>query len=231
MKKFLFLIPLLLFTSCSGNTSDNSVSADGLVDLTNIYAQVCESKTGPCKNMACNLQDLTYFCSESIANINKNCSVEKNLDDVITSYKICGEENPDNLKIFNYGQNIESISLADTPEELEQKIKEETEVVENGGTSEFLTTMLAAAGGTIIGGMISNALFNRNNAFPPKMPNSAYEQPLDRDSLQKTQEETSKNNEKIKKSTEATKKKSINNKKSTTKKTTKKSTKKSKKRR
>lgn len=205
LKKCLFFsIPLITLTGCTPDLP--SENEESVPDLTNLYAQVCENLDGPCMSMMCQLQTDTYICSESIADRNKNCTTEKSLDDIISKYKICSsDEAKDSLSIYSYGQTLESVTLADTPAQLQQKIEQETEKVENGGTSDFLSTMLAVAGGSIIGGMISNALFGQNNAMPPARASTVNEQPFKKEDLDKAKEGTKENNNKVKEANSKTK--------------------------
>lgn len=200
MKKIIIFLGITLLVGLSGCTSSTApeTTQDAAPDLTTLYAQVCEVKEGPCTNMMCSLQSSgIYQCAEGVAQVGQNCAPAKSLDDVISQYQICGKENATALSIFNYGQSLETINSGMTPAELETKIKEETAIVENGGTSSFLSTMLATAGGMVLGGMISNALFNRPNAMPPARPASAYEQPLNKDQLNKAKTDTAANSSKV----------------------------------
>jgi hypothetical protein len=197
---------VLLFSGCSTGV-DGDVVDSSLPDLTNLYAQVCESKSGPCLSMSCQLEGISYICAESISDREKKCSSEKSLDDIFKKYKICGNDQSfvEGLDIYSYGPTLESVTLSETPEKLEQKIKEEKEVVENGGTSDFLSTMMAVAGGSIIGGMISNAMFGQKNAMPPARPEMSNERPMNKESLKKAESETKANNEKVKSANKQTK--------------------------
>ncbi len=178
------------------------------VDLTNLFAQVCESKDGPCVIMQCALSEITYTCAESVAGMTKNCATAKGKDEVITEYKICGFESSEiseKYEIFNYGKSIELLQMAETPAQFEQKIAEETQKVEEGGSSDFLGTMMAVAAGSILGGMISNALFNSNSAMPPRSVATHKEEPFNKKKLQDSQKKTSENSGKIKDSVSKTK--------------------------
>ncbi len=183
--------------------------AEPVADFTNLYSQVCETKDGPCFKMTCNLKEETYRCAESISKIGKDCGEIKSMDSVMEKYQICGLENSEKYKIFNYAQNIEALSHAETPAELEKKIKEETAIVESGGSSSFLNMFMASMGGAIVGGLISNALFNRPMAMPPKTPASGYSQPFKKEDLNKAKSAVESNSSKVKKSVTSTKKKSL----------------------
>lgn len=198
--KQLFLLGALFsigfLSACTDATTPTQDAS--LPDLTTLYAQVCETKDGPCAPMVCSLQSAGgYVCAESVASVGTLCSAQKTMDDVITSYQICGKENADKLSIFSYGQTLETVNSGMTPAQLEQKITEETAVVENGGSSSFLTTMMAAAAGTVIGGLVSNALFGQKNAMPPSRPASAYEQPMNKSSLDQAKTDTKANTAKV----------------------------------
>lgn len=221
MKKILLIgAGLVLFAGCTpeipAESGENipAVEFGDAVDLTNLFAQVCETENGPCKNISCSLVGDTYSCYENISKRTENCSSVKTKDEVISKYKICGlegEVNPEKYSIFNYGQSLELLEMGGTPVEFEQKIEEETAKVEDGGTSDFLSTMLAVAGGSILGGMISNALFNSNSAIPPRSVATHKEEPFDKKKLESTQKSTSDNASKIKDSVSKTKQKSSNN--------------------
>jgi hypothetical protein len=202
-KSLFFALPIIFLTGCTPDIP--SENEENLPDLTNLYAQVCENVNGPCISMMCQLEADTYICAESISDRTKACSQEKTLDDIINKYKICGDEKIETLSIYSYGETLESVTLAETPAELQQKIEQETEKVESGGTSDFLSTMLAVAGGSIIGGMISNALFGQNNAMPPARASTVNEQPFKKEDLDKSKEATKENNEKVKQANSQTK--------------------------
>lgn len=226
MKKILFLVAsVFIFSGCTPQIPENSdanipaVEFGDAIDLTNLFAQVCETKDGPCKNISCTLIEDIYTCYENVSKREEGCSSVKTKDDVIAKYKICGLGFSDSGKkldaekysIFNYGQSLELLEMGgDTPAEFEQKIKEETQIVEEGGMSDFLSTMMAVAAGSIIGGMISNALFNRNNAAPPRSAATHKEEPFDKKKLDDTKKSTSENSSKIKDSVSKTKQKSAN---------------------
>ncbi len=197
IKSSIALFALSLFAGCSLDPT-KTTETSALPDLTSLYAQVCEVKEGPCSPMMCSMQASgAYQCAENIAQIGQNCAPAKTMDDVITSYQICGKENGAALSIFSYAQTLENLHADMSPAQLEQKIKEETAAVENGGTSSFLSTMLATAGGMMLGGLISNALFGQRNAMPPMRPASAYEQPLTKSSLDAAKADTKANTAKI----------------------------------
>lgn len=230
---------LLSFLFLSGCTTpdiptDTEPTIDAsLPDLTNLYAQVCEASSGPCIPMQCELTDSTYICAESISDRTKSCSEPKYLDDIFSQYSICGaeKETVEKLKIFSYGSTLESVTLANSPDELEKKITEETEKIENGEDSPFMDMMMGAIAGSIIGGLISNMMFGQNNAMPPARPAMTNERPMNKADLEKTKTDTKKNNDTLKKAnaqTKAVAKNRADKKQSTTKKsTTKKSKKKS----
>ena len=205
MKKVVpFALGVFLLAGCqTPNTSTNLPEPE--IDMSNFYAQVCETKDGPCVNMACSLQDATYKCAEKVSDISGACSETKQFDDILDSYQICGE-NFENVSIFNYAQNLETLNYG-TPAELEAKIAEEVQTVEDGGSSSFLGPFMASMGGALVGGMIANALFGQNNALPPKQPASAYEQPYDKKMMDNDKAGVSQNNEKVKQSATQTKEK------------------------
>lgn len=210
MKFFLsfFLITLTVFSGCSTPEipADDEIDTS-LPDLTNLYAQVCESSSGPCIPMACQLEADTYTCAESISDRTKECSSVKTLDDVFSKYVICGKEKSivEALQVFSYGATLESVTLADSPDALEQKIEEEKAVVEEGGSSDFLSTLMAAAAGSIIGGLIANAMFGQNNAMPPARPDTVNERPMNKEDLKKAEADTKANNKKLENSKKQTK--------------------------
>lgn len=205
MKKILILAIGLLLTACVSNP--DPIVEEPPIDLTNLYAQVCEKKEGPCTKMMCALKNKTYHCAENIGAMTENCGVTHPLDEIITQYKICGTENAEPLRIFNYAQNLEALSHG-TPAELEKKIETEVAKVESGGSSNFLGTVMASAGGAVIGGLISNALFGRSNAMPPRAPASGYEQPLNKNSFAATKDSVATNDAIVKDSATKTQKKS-----------------------
>lgn len=199
MKKIFAYIVLLGAFFLSACTDPTAPTEDAsLPDLRTLYAQVCETKDGPCTPMMCSLQAAGgYMCAENVASVGTLCSAQKTMDDVISSYQICGKENAEKLSIFSYGQTLESINSSMTPAQLEQKIAEETAAVEKGGSSSFLSTMMAAAAGAVIGGLVSNALFGQKNAMPPARPASAYEQPMNKSSLDQAKTDTKANTAKV----------------------------------
>jgi len=223
MKKIFFLIAsVFIFSGCTPNipAEENipDVEFGDAIDLTNLFAQVCESENGPCKNISCTLIEDTYSCYENVSKRAEGCSSIKTKDDVISKYKICGlgfsdsgeKLDSEKYSIFNYGQSLELLEMGKNPAELQKKIEEETQIVEEGGTSDFLSTMMAVAAGSIIGGMISNALFNQNNAAPARSIATHKEEPFDKKKLDNAKKTTAENSSKIKDSVSKTKQKSSN---------------------
>lgn len=223
MKKLLLLgAGLFLFSGCTPEIPAEedipAVEFGDAIDLTNIFAQVCETESGPCKNISCTLIEDTYSCYENVSKREEGCSAVKTKDEVISKYKICGlgfsdageKLDAEKYSIFNYGQSLELLEMGGTPAEFEQKIEEEVQAVEDGGTSDFLSTMMAVAAGSIIGGMISNALFNSNSAAPPRSAATHKEEPFDKKKLDDSKKSTSENSSKIKDSVSKTQQKSSN---------------------
>ena len=207
--KILFVLNILFLSGCSTpNIPSDDIEIDkSLPDLTNLYAQVCETSNGPCIPMQCELIDSVYICAESISDRTKECSEIKYFDDIFTQYKICGKEKEtvENLKIFSYGSTLESVTLAENPDTLQKKIEEETQVIENGGSSPFMNSLMGAVAGSVIGGLIANAMFGQSNAMPPARPDIVNERPINKEDLDKAKSETKKNNEKLKKANSQTK--------------------------
>ena len=228
------VLALFLFSGCTPDIptdSEQDIEIDAsLPDLKNLYAQVCESSSGPCIPMQCELTDSVYICSESISDRAKHCTAPQYLDDIFSQYSICGEkEAVEKLKVFSYGSTLESVTLANSPDELEAKIIEGTERIESGEDSPFMDMMMGAIAGSIIGGLISNMMFGQKNAMPPARPAMTNERPINKADLEKTKEDTKKNNEKLKNAnsqTKAVSKQAANKKASNKKATKKKSTKK-----
>lgn len=193
MNKIIFLLlPVLIFSSCQTiwNTWDTWFTEEKpVIDLNNFFAQVCESWDWPCKVMQCNLNEEIYSCAESISWIWKNCSSVKKFDDVISSYKICWEENSEDLKIFNFSQKLDENFSKFTPNELSSKITDELKVVEDWGSSDFLTNLMTSAWWALIWGLIANKLFWSSNAMPPLMDKWSISEPLNKDSLNKAKAE------------------------------------------
>ena len=229
------MLALFLFSGCTPDiptSSEQDIEIDAsLPDLKNLYAQTCATSSGPCIPMQCELTDSVYICAESISDRTKHCTDPQYLDDIFSQYSICGEkETVEKLKVFSYGSTLESVTLANSPDELEAKITEETEKIENGESSPFMDVMMGAIAGSIIGGLISNMMFGQKNAMPPARPAMTNERPMNKEDLEKTKEDTKKNNEKLKKANAQTKavskqqakKKNASNKKATQKKNTKK---------
>ncbi len=222
---FLAHIPvfLLFFSGCSTSPLPNNPHDTSLPDLTNLYAQVCETSSGPCTPMQCELTNTTYICAESIADRSKYCSTPKYFDDIFSQYSICGDnkETVEKQKVFSYGSTLASVTLADSPDELQEKIQHGTEQIENGEDSPFMDVMLGTIAGSVIGGLVSHMLFGQNNAIPPARPSMVNERPINKSDLEKIQTDTKKNNETLQKANTQTKsesKKRTYNKKSTSKK-------------
>ncbi|MFN7160721.1 MAG: hypothetical protein ACK4NC_03880 [Candidatus Gracilibacteria bacterium] len=179
MKKiFLSLTALFLLTSCGSSTSTAETP-----DLTNLYAQMCESGKGPCSVMQCTDTAGTYKCAESVAKLNTDCSATKNHDEIMSAYQVCGTASGSTLAVYNYSQKLVPEFQTMTPDELKAKVDEEVQKVEQGGTSPFLQTFLTSVGGAIVGGMIANAIFGRSYAMPPARTASEYSRPIDKNSL------------------------------------------------
>ncbi len=202
------ILALFLLSGCTTPEIPTETAIDSsLPDLTNLYAQVCEVSSGPCIPMQCELKESTYICAESISDRTKSCSEPKYLDEIFSQYSICGEEKQtvEKLKIFSYGSTLESVTLAKTPDELEKKITEETEKIENGESSPFMDMMMGAIAGSVIGGLISNMMFGQKNAMPPARPPMTNERPMNKADLDKTKTDTKKNNDTLKKANSQTK--------------------------
>ncbi len=199
---------LLLFSGCTTPDIPQEDPIDAsLPDLTNLYAQVCETSSGPCTPMQCELTENTYICAESISDRTKECSEPKYFDDIFSQYSICGTDKNtvEKLKVFSYGSTLESVTLANSPDELEKKITEETAKIENGGESQFMNMMMGAIAGSVIGGLISNMMFGQKNAMPPARPAMTNERPMNKADLDKAKTDTKKNNETLKKANTQTK--------------------------
>ena len=186
MNKIIFLLSLvIIFSSCQTISDKWPVEEKPAIDLSNFFAQVCETWNWPCKVMQCNLNENVYSCSESVSWMWNNCSSLKKFDDVISSYKICWEENSEDLKIFNFSQNLDENFSKFTPNELSSKIEEEIKIVESWGSSDFLNTLMASAWWALIWGLIANKLFGSSNAMPPLRDRWSISEPFNKDSLNK----------------------------------------------
>lgn len=186
-------LSIFILAGCTLSSSNQSSEAQPTIDYSNLYAQICETKNGPCTNVNCSLRIDTYQCAESISNIGNNCHGTMKFDEVMDKYQICGDNifQYDGYQIYMYAQSLDAL-MHGTPAEVEKKLEEELQTVNSGGSSSWMSTLLASAGGAILGGFIADKLFGNSYAVPPKASaNSAYCSPLTSDSLEKTKQQTS----------------------------------------
>ena len=201
----LLFIPVLLGLSACGGIEKLDTPE---IDLSTLYSQICQSDKGPCKTSMCVLNEdgNAYKCAESLSGMNRNCSSTKNFDEVIDSYQICGIQDPDSYKIYAYSQKHTEIFSEYTPAELSEKIETESKVVESGGNSDFMSTLLTAAGGAIIGGMIANKLFGTPQARPNFGAKSGYSRTADKSTLNRLKSDAKSNQSSLNKSINSSKK-------------------------